>query len=215
MKARAANGAWEADSIVHGVLEAFVTAAGVIGIAADEEELAASRGGAWVVGRPHPCKGQIAEQNEEDHRDDERFGERARFLVWKAAQERRVQRLCSGEGTGKAIGREPHIGIGEEQVRALGVLTHAPAGVLLAVPAGGERDAGDEFDAGVRRGEAGDDRARAIGALIVVDENLKIGVSLREQRSDDRFDVAFFVASGDAVGEEGGGGEEVPKFRSS
>jgi len=95
----------------------------------------------------------------------------------------------------RASGASRKVGVRKKLPLAAGRLAHPLAGVLLAVPVGGQ---------GPRRGQAKprEDLGRAIGALVVVAENLDRDALAREGRPYARLDVRLLVAGRDADAHE-------------
>ena len=91
------------------------------------------------------------------------------------------------------VGREPDVGVEENEQRMRASPGQDPAGVLLAAPARRQRRPRISRTRGRRAGELGDDRRRGVLGVVVEDDHLEIDPATGQCRRDRRADRVFLV----------------------
>lgn len=184
----------EGDIFDEVVPDFFVAANGLVGGAAEEDELSVGDAEA-AVGEGEPLREKEEDENV-DEGEDQHFAPASGDLARPEREEIGLFFFHGGEGGSDGIGSVERIGIGEEEEVALGVLGELPAGPRFSGPTFWERSAFEEVEAGFGGHSLGDDVGGLIGGVVVEDDPLEIGVGLGKERIEAGRESKFFVAGG-------------------
>ena len=203
----------QAHAVVQRGADRAVTAGGGVGLAGDQDHLPAG-GAERGPGRgPHHGDRQVAEHQEIDHRHGQALAQRPHHLARHAADEIGPALAGVRGERRRAVRRQGHVGIEEQQALAPRRAGERGAGVVLAGPSLGQGGHGDEAQARIGRGDARDDRGGVVGRVIVADQDLDRDAAARQRRPHGALDHRRLVAGGDqdrdeAVGRRGRRGSQ-------
>jgi hypothetical protein len=170
------------------------------------------------VGVFHPPRPHVQQEGEEEVVDDEGEWPGAQLETGARRDEVRPARLGEPDEPRQRIGREHHVGVGEQDPLAARALGAARERVRLPQPPVGQRvDAHHAHPRVAGRGPAGD-VAGAVGGAVVDDDDLdrgaRRGPAERAQRGEPRGDGVRLVARRDDHRHEGravgAGGQRLP-----
>ena len=98
------------------------------------------------------------------------------------------------DGVAKRSLGEDDVRVGEEQPLSAGAVGASPERVILAEPSGGQVVHAERLYPRVLRRELADDVAGGVARTVVDDDDLEVGVVLRQKRADRASDRGRFVA---------------------
>ena len=174
----------------------------VVGVAADEEELAVG-GGEAGCGVGDFFRGEGEGEFAEDERHEGALRRAGDELSGRIGEDAGQVFFGFVHGAAEVAGLMDGVGVGEEQPAAPGALSRGPAGVVLAGPAFFELERVEHCDARKALG----DGAGLVGAAVVDDDQLPILAEeedvfgLGGEGDEAGAEAILFVAGGDDDGE--------------